>query len=161
MHFTGGVQRIRCIDWFENDLGFTTCEQQGLIQFYDLYPENGQVGGRLQDIEVNKKDVKFTSVVNIPGRPYEALAVGNEYKFTYCHMEVKNASKAQDPDAIISQIVITPSGKSVIAGVGEEGKPGSIQVWIRSDDKALERSNKEDIQAHSKPIDRIRLTDDC
>jgi hypothetical protein len=109
------------------------------------------VGGRLQDIEVNKKDVKFTSVVNIPGRPYEALAVGNEYKFTYCHMEVKNASKAQDPDAIISQIVIT----------GEEGKPGSIQVWIRSDDKALERSNKEDIQAHSKPIDRIRLTDDC
>lgn len=56
--------------------------------------------------------------------------------------------------------MITPSGKSVIAGIGEEGKPGSIQIWVRQDDKPLEKTSQE-VQAHSKQIDRIRLTDDC
>lgn len=31
-----------------------------------------------------------------------------------------------DLPAVISQIVITPSGKSVIAGVGEADRPGAI-----------------------------------
>lgn len=40
--------------------------------------------------------------------------------------------KAQaELEAAISQIVITPSGKSVIAGVGELEKPGAIQIWLR------------------------------
>jgi hypothetical protein len=102
LYFTGGVQKIRCIDWFENDLGFTTCEQQGLIQFYDLYPKHGQLGGRDQDKEVNIKNTQFTSVVNIPGRPYEALAVGNTKEFTYVHMQNKKVPNEQKPDSIIS-----------------------------------------------------------
>lgn len=72
--------------------------------------------------------------------------------------KVKDGSN--DPDSIISQIVITPSGKSVIAGIGEEGKPGFLQVWLRADDKPLEKS-KDDVQAHSKEIESIRLTEDC
>jgi len=29
--------RIMSIDWFPNDMGFTTCGQDGNIYFYDLY----------------------------------------------------------------------------------------------------------------------------
>lgn len=63
-----------------------------------------------------------------------------------------------DLPAMISQIVITPSGKSVIAGVGESDRPGAIQIWSKPEDKPLDKINE--VQAHSKPVERLRLSDD-
>ena len=37
MQFSGHTKRIMGIDWFANDMGFTTCAQDGSIYFYDLY----------------------------------------------------------------------------------------------------------------------------
>ena len=77
MQFQGHMQRIMSIDWFANDMGFTTCGQDGNIYFYDLY--SGQdVGERNRTMDQNRRDVKFSSVVNLPGKPYQFLAVGNE-----------------------------------------------------------------------------------
>jgi hypothetical protein len=52
-----------------------------------------------------------------------------------------------------------PSGKNIIAGVGEPERPGAIQVWSRLEDKPIDKINE--VQAHSKPIDRLRLSHDC
>lgn len=32
----GHVNKVRCIDWWENDMGFTSCGQDGNVYFYDL-----------------------------------------------------------------------------------------------------------------------------
>jgi WD40 repeat protein len=32
----GHVNKVRCIDWFENDTGFTSCGIDGNVYFYDL-----------------------------------------------------------------------------------------------------------------------------
>ena len=70
MQFTGHVNRVRCIDWFENDLGFTTCGLDGNIYFYDLYKvgREKEPGKRNTEKDYNKKEVKFTSVCNVPGK---------------------------------------------------------------------------------------------
>jgi hypothetical protein len=47
----------------------------------------------------------------------------------------------------------------VIAGLGEPERPGAIQVWLRSEDKPLDKSNE--VQAHSRPVEKLRLSDDC
>jgi len=75
------MQRIMGIDWFNNDMGFTTCAYDGNIYFYELY--GGEVGERKRSYEANFRDVKFSSVVNLPGKQqpgkkYEFLAVGSE-----------------------------------------------------------------------------------
>lgn len=69
--------RVMSIDWFANDMGFTTCGQDGNIYFYDLY-SGTDVGERNRSKDQNRLKVKFSSVVNLPGAPYEFLAVGSE-----------------------------------------------------------------------------------
>jgi WD40 repeat protein len=82
MKFTGHVQKVKCIDWFENDLGFTTCDLSGSIYFYALnqYGSNIAIGQRVS--EYNKKDCKFTSVANVPGKQFEVLAAGSDHMIT-------------------------------------------------------------------------------
>lgn len=87
MVFTGHVQKIKCIDWFENDLGFSTCCLGGSIYFYVMYQyeksSNAQaIGARKTENDYNKKEVKFTCVANVPGKEYEVLAVGSDRMIT-------------------------------------------------------------------------------
>ena len=165
MKFTGHPGRIMCIDWFPNDMGFTTCGQDGNIYFYELY--SGQdVGERNRAKDVSSRDIKFTSVVNIPQRPYEFVAVGSEkIIFTTTESLKAIARPTNDvPNPVpelpqlkhhISQLVIHHSGKILFAGVGEQSEtpyPGAIQVWKLPFEKAAE------IQAHAAPITRLRIT---
>lgn len=39
--FDGHPQKIKCIDWFDNDLGFSTCAEDGAVFFWDLYNYTG------------------------------------------------------------------------------------------------------------------------
>jgi cilia- and flagella-associated protein 57 len=48
MQFIGHSQRVMCIDWFANDMGFTTCGLDGNIYFYDLY-FGKEIGERNRD----------------------------------------------------------------------------------------------------------------
>ena len=77
MKFTGHMGKIMSIDWFQNDMGFATCGLDGNIYFYDLYSAAGD-GERNRAHEASRREVKFTSVVNLPGKQYEFLAVGSE-----------------------------------------------------------------------------------
>ncbi len=161
MQFTGHVSRVRCIDWFENDLGFTTCGNDGNVYFYDLF-KPGQLkdpGKRNTDKDFNKKDVKFTSVCNVPGKDYEIFAVGNDRLISTNSTNKKGNSTPSELAVAISQILMTPSGKNIIAGVGEPDRPGAIQVWSRPEEKPIDKINE--VQAHSKPVDRLRLSADC
>ena len=77
MKFQGHIARITSIDWFPNDMGFTTAGQDGNIYFYDLFSDK-EIGSRNTDYDCPHGKVKFTSVVNLPGKPYEFIAVGAE-----------------------------------------------------------------------------------
>ena len=161
MQFTGHVSRVRCIDWFENDLGFTTCGNDGNVYFYDLY-KPGQLkdpGKRNTDKDFNKKDVKFSAVCNVPGKSYEIYSVGSDKLISTNITSKKGPNTPNELAVTISQLVITPSGKNLIAGVGEPDRPGAIQVWSRPEEKPIDKINE--VQAHSKPVDRLRLSADC
>jgi len=73
--------------------------------------------------------MKFTSVVNLPGKQYEFVAVGSE-KFMFTQTENLKAipRTSNDPNPTprlpelkhhISQLAIHPSGKILFAGVGD------------------------------------------
>ena len=165
MQFVGHNGRIMCIDWFHNDMGFPTCGVDGNIYFYNLYKGNDQ-GVRDLDRDISFKRAKFTSVVNLPGPPYNILAVGSE-KTIYTETESMKVIPRPTPENPnpqpqlpelkhhLAQLVIHHSGKILFAGVGDMGEtnfPGAIQVWKLPFEKAAE------IQAHASPITRLRIT---
>lgn len=72
--------RVRGIDWFEDDMGFTTVGMDGGCYYHDLQ-EFKQTGGRVQDKDFNIKThsttfTGFNDVANIPGYPYDSICVG-------------------------------------------------------------------------------------
>ena len=74
------------IDWFANDMGFTTCGLDGNIYFYDLYnPELPSIRNNSKD-RIYGRNVQLSSVVNLPGHPYEYIAVGSD-KVILTHTE--------------------------------------------------------------------------
>ena len=76
---TGHLNRVSSLDWFENDLGLTSCGLDGSIYFYDnLYQIGEKVGSRNTNKDQNRREVKFSCVTNLPGKPYQFIAVGNE-----------------------------------------------------------------------------------
>ena len=154
------------IDWFANDMSFTSCGHDGNIYFYDLYTSR-EIGERNRDNEIPRREVKYSSVVNIPSKDYSFIAVGNE-KIIYTETnELKTIPRQISNDGSnpvpqlpelkhhISQLVIHHSGKILFAGVGEQSEvpyPGAIQVWKLPFEKCAE------IQAHASPITRLRIT---
>ena len=58
-------------------MGFATCGQDGNIYFYDLYTSQ-DIGERNRDRDKGRREVKLSSVVNLPGRDYQFIAVCNE-----------------------------------------------------------------------------------
>ncbi len=127
------------IDWFSNDMGFTTCGQDGNIYFYDLY-SGLETHERNRDKDQTRREAKFTSVVNLPGKPYQFIAVSNE-KVIYTETESLKVIPRQLMDGQqatpqlpelkhhIRELVIHHSGKILFAGVGEQSEtvyPGAI-----------------------------------
>jgi WD40 repeat protein len=68
--------------------------------------------------------------------------------------------RTSDPDSktatkyVISQVQYLASGKAFFAGVGEDTKPGSIQIWKSSLEKHTE------VQAHGRGVERMRISFD-
>jgi hypothetical protein len=69
--------------------------------------------------------VNFTSVINIPQRPFESYVVGNDRKIWHS----KDPKNGFDAGTVLSQVVLTSNQKALIAGSGEEGKPGAIHIY--------------------------------
>lgn len=169
MQFTGHVNKVKSIDWFADDLGFSSCGLDGNVYFYDLYQtasnDKKDPGKRNDAKDFVKKEVKFSGLCNVPGRHYEMFAVGSDGKI---HSNVRTTQQLTEGNAEldltcqvpaqISQLSITRTAKNLIAGVGEASRPGAIQVWYWPNNRPLDKTNE--IQAHSRPIERLRLTHD-
>ena len=92
----------------------------------------------------------MTSVLNITNKPFEAFVVGNDRKI----WPTKDAKNGFDAGVAISQICLTQNQKALFAGVGEEGRPGAVQIF------SLPLNKINEVQAHSKPIERMKLSFD-
>jgi WD40 repeat protein len=94
--------KVRCIDWFEDDMGFVSCGLDGSVYEYDLivYKESQT---RLADKDFTQKNVWMTSVVNIPGKQYEFFAVGNDRKIWHS----KDNKNGYDAGVSLSQLCLT------------------------------------------------------
>lgn len=117
---------INCIDWYDNDMGFTSCGADGYIYFVDLY--TGRLGEkRNMQHSHNEKNAQYLSVANVPGSRYDVLAVGTDRKLTSNRPEKhEKSTKMNDLEAYLSSIVIMKSGRCAITGVGEPGRPGEL-----------------------------------
>jgi len=114
---------------------------------------------RLTDKDFTQKNVQMTGVVNIPGRQHEVYCVGSDGK-------IWNTNMPKDPYEAgiqISQVCMTHNGKALFAGTGEQGKPGSIIIYKIAEDQArgtLKMDKINEVQAHSRQIERMRLSFD-
>ena len=151
MIFTGHVQRVRCIQWFDNDLGFATCCQGGNVYFYDLYKYAGdfQVGSRNVEKDFTKKDVQFTSLALVPGKPYEALACSSDLTISHTGDQPIPTHRTLEQ---ITQMQILPNGKTLVCG----SKSGTIQVLARPDNKPIDKVNS--VLAHSREVTKLRFS---
>ena len=103
------------------------------------------------DCDFWQKGVIFTGLCNIPGQYTSALVVGSD-KHIYKASQTDN--KSCQTKVTLSQVQYLASGKAFFAGVGEENRPGAVQIWKSS----LEKINE--IQAHGKGVERMRISFD-
>lgn len=87
MQCKGHSNKVRSIDWFDDDMGFASCGMDGNCYFYDLALQK-DTQTRNSERDFNQKGVIFTGLTNIPGQPYNALVVGND----------KHIWRTSDPD---------------------------------------------------------------
>jgi WD40 repeat protein len=164
MQCKGHVNKVRCIDWYEDDMGFASCGIDGNAYQYELIKMKEEGGTRDNSHDVNIKGVQFTGLCNIPNKKNEILLVGTDRKIHY--VSDANGKSACDVEAMVSQVNILHNGKAFFAAIGENSRPGAIQIWkfLPRDDSSGEDKPYLDkiatVQAHSKGIERMRLTFD-
>jgi len=103
--------------------------------------------------EYKQKNVIFSCVAYKPESKYSIYAVGTDKSLK----EIENSKEKYpryESNVNISQIVLMHGGNAILAGVAEEDKPGSIQVFRPNFEKIYE------VQAHSLPIERLRISYD-
>lgn len=64
---------------------------------------------------------------------------------------------------MLRQLCITHNAKALFGGIGEPDKPGCVVIYKISEDQQrqmLKLERLSEVQAHSKPIERMRLTYD-
>jgi len=147
---------INCVDWFENDMGFASCGDDGYIYFVDLF--TGRPGEkRNMTHSHNEKNTRYLSVANVPGKRYKVLAVGTDKQLTSNDSSVgEKGGKMRDLDAYLSSIAIMKGGRHAIAGVGEPGRPGELQVWRLTEPVDKVGS----VQAHGGAVKAMKLSYD-
>lgn len=141
--FNAHLNKVRCIHWDEDDLGFVSSGMDGAIYNWML-KDNSQ---RLD--EFLAKNVQFYSVVKVPGTKtiYSAGSDG-------LVREIAQGKETHTYDAgsPLSQIVMTKNQKALFVGTAEKDAPGCVQIYKISFEKIC------DVQAHSKPIERMKLS---
>lgn len=76
MQLKGHNNKVRCIDWYEDDTGFSSCGMDGNAFHFDLALWKTDQK-RSEELGINAKGVVFTGLCNIPGRA-AALVVGSD-----------------------------------------------------------------------------------
>ena len=99
MQCKGHNGKVRCIDWWDDDMGFTSTAQDGSCYFFDLL-KHKEEGSRDLEYDFQKKSVKFTGMCNIPKLKYNAIVVGNDRKIWL-------ANAANNPEPAITRAQIS------------------------------------------------------
>ena len=85
---------VRCIDWHEDDMGFTSCgTTDGNVFYYDLALHK-ETGNRNNEKDLTLKGVQFTGLCNVPGQLYTSIVAGKD----------RHIYKTNDPDNKNAQI---------------------------------------------------------
>mmetsp|Transcript_23102 Transcript_23102/g.26485 ORF Transcript_23102/g.26485 Transcript_23102/m.26485 type:complete len:703 (-) Transcript_23102:9-2117(-) len=95
------------------------------------------------------RSTQFLSVVKVPGtKTLYAVGMDGYVK------EIEQGKEKQKYDAgtPLSQIVMTKNQKALFVGTAEKDSPGCVQIYKISFERIC------DIQAHSKPIERMKLS---
>lgn len=80
MQCMGHNSQVRCIEWYDDDMGFTSCGMDGNLFFYDLQLQR-ETGMRNFDRDfLTQKGVYFTGLANVPGQLYSAVVVAKDNK---------------------------------------------------------------------------------
>eukprot|EP00826_Nyctotherus_ovalis_P037483 TRINITY_DN3417_c0_g7_i2.p1 TRINITY_DN3417_c0_g7~~TRINITY_DN3417_c0_g7_i2.p1 ORF type:complete len:762 (-),score=310.09 TRINITY_DN3417_c0_g7_i2:49-2313(-) len=135
--------KILSIHWYEDDTGFVTTDQSNYVSFcaMDAQPNN---------VLVNNKHM-MSSVVKVPGTTVVLAACSD------CTIkEVNNGAvnKKMDVVGAPSQIAITRNKRLFFVGIGEAKLPGAVKCYKYP----LNMGECTDIQAHSKPIKKMRVS---
>lgn len=156
MEFKGHSNRVKSIAWTDDDTGFVTAGMDGAVYEWRLYPKNGVTHAQ----EFHQKGVIYTSVIVAPDTASAECrtiyAVGND-RFLKEIFD-NSCPKRLETGMVAGQIALNHSGKLLFAGMSEPEKPGAVRCYKFGP----LTGDYTEYQAHSLPIERIRVSqDDC
>lgn len=141
--FKGHQNKVRCVNWDDDDQGFQSAGIDGAIYEWNLHDSSTRKGEYLQ------KSTSFLCVVK-KSNSNTMFGVGTD-------RSIKDISESKEHNSIktksqLSQIVMPKNEKVVIVGTCEPTKPGFVSIY------KLPFELVSDVQAHSLPIERMRLS---
>ena len=112
--------KVKSITWYEDDSGFISSGMDGAVYHWDLKDNNSQ------NNEWIDKSTTFTSVAKVPEQ--KTMYVVNT-KGQLLEILASEEKAKVETGIALSQVLLSANGKALIVGTGEEGQPGSIQVY--------------------------------
>lgn len=144
--FKGHLGKVRCISWYEDDTGFVSAGWDGNIFSWNLKDNNTP-----ETDPFKHKGTNFSNVVKVADQNV-IYAVGTDK--TIKEIGEKGQQKLYEAGITISQIALMHGGRVLIAGTADDDRPGAVMVLKLPFNRIFE------IQAHSLPIERLRLSFD-
>ena len=148
--------KVRALVWSEDDSVLVSAGWDGAVE-WKLFEKNSE---KMHGQEINIKAINFSSVLVTPdireteGRAIYTVSSNRQLK----EIVDSEARRSLDTGLLISQLCLSPSGKLLFAGIGEMERPGAVRCYKFSP----LTGDYSEYQAHSAPIERMRVSsDDC
>jgi cilia- and flagella-associated protein 57 len=171
MIFNEHEGKVRCISWAEDDSYFVSAGWDGRIYVWNIKNNSKP------EYYFDSKGTNFSCVAKAPGMN-SVFAVGTDKTVREISYKMKEEKNETSVSAMIateketkypletkektryesyinySQICLLNNGRGVIVGTADDDRPGMIQVF------RLDMDVVADIQAHSLPVERMKLSFD-
>ena len=167
MKFRKHIAKVTSLHWNDDDSLLYSAGADGAVYEWkiNVRPE---MQNEDPDFSASKDSNSFECIAVSPNtecRAYYLTGKSNDIKEIVNNVvknseknetEIKQALRTLETGVTIKQIAITHNGKFLVAGVSEAEKPGALRIY-KFDSFNGEYS---EIQAHSLPVVRIRITYD-
>jgi WD40 repeat protein len=152
MMYKAHLGPVKSIYWQDDDSGFISGGWDGNVFVWKLFtdPYNPKDQNRVHMYYI--KNFQFVSVTNKP--EHKSVVYGAANDKTIKMIDHGHLVMNYEAGQMINQIQLLHGGRAIFAGLGENDKPGSIQVINVKFEKIFE------VQAHSLPIERLRVSFD-
>ena len=143
---------VKCIAWYDDDSGFISGGWDGIVHCWKLFTDKKDPKDVNPKFHFKLSNQQFSSVANRPDSKqfYYATAIDKTIKLIKEGDEIERYEAGSN----ISQIQVLHGNRALFAGISENDRPGSIQVIRFPFERIFE------IQAHSLPIERLRVSYD-